>query len=87
MKLKCKFVINTIAGDRIAVPVGSNSPLKGYIKLNSTGKDVFEMLSKDTSRDEIIAQMQKKYPDTDPEDISSSVDAMIEKLASADLLI
>ena len=63
MKLGCKFVINTVAGENIAVPVGKDGAFRGYIKLNSTGKDIFEALKEDTDREKIIADLKKKYPD------------------------
>ena len=87
MKLKCKFVINTIAGDNIAVPVGKDSAFRGYIKLNDTGKEIFEALKKDTSRQKIIDDLQKKYPDTAESEITESVDDIIGRLSSAGLLI
>lgn len=86
MKLNCKFVINCIAGDNIAVPVGKNVPFKGYLRLNETGKDIFELLKKDTTRENIISDLQKKYPDAQAEEITESVDDIIGKLSSAGLL-
>ena len=87
MKLKCKFVINTVAGENIAVPVGSESAFHGYIKLNESGKDIFEALKKDTSREKIIEKLQKKYPDAKAEEIAESVDDIIGKLTESGLLI
>lgn len=87
MKLNCRFIINTVAGEQIAVPVGKDTPFKGYIKLNSTARDIFELLNRDISREEIISEMSKIYPDTEPSEIESSVDGLIEKLNSAGLLV
>ena len=87
MKLKCKFVINTVAGENIAVPVGKDSAFRGYIKLNLTGKDIFEALKKDTSREKIVEDLREKYPEADEKDIAESVDDIIEKLSSAGLLV
>lgn len=87
MKLKYKFVINNIQGDNIAVPVGKDSAFKGYIKLNDTGKDIFEALKKDTTREKIIESLLKKYPDASENDTADSVDDIIKKLTGAELLI
>ena len=87
MKLKCKFVINIVAGENIAVPVGKDSAFKGYIKLNSTGKDIFEALEENTTREKIIEKLKKKYPDANESEITESVDDIIGKLTSAGLLI
>ena len=87
MKLKCKFVVNSVAGDIIAVPVGKSSDFKGYIRLNETGKDIFELLKKDTDREKIISALKAKYPDASKEEITESVDDIINRLSSAGLLI
>ncbi|MBO4733834.1 MAG: PqqD family protein [Clostridia bacterium] len=87
MRLKCKFVINTIAGETVAVPVGDQNALKGYIRLNETGKDIFELLEKETEREKIIADMMIKYPDATQAEICESVDGIIEKLSAAELLV
>lgn len=87
MKLKCKFVINTVAGETIAVPVGAGSDFKGYIRLNETGKDIFAALEKETNRESVIEELIKKYPDAAREEICESVDDIIARLSSAELLI
>ena len=87
MKLKCKFIVNNVAGENIAVAVGKNSGFKGYIRLNETGKDIFELLEKDTTREKIIASLKKKYPDAAEAELEESVDGIIGKLDSAELLI
>ena len=84
MKLACKFVINNVAGDNIAVPVGSDGSFRGYIKVNETGKDIFELLKEDTDRETVIEKIAKMYPDAKKEDI---VDLVLGKLSSAGLLI
>ncbi|MBO7520581.1 MAG: PqqD family protein [Clostridia bacterium] len=86
MKLTCKFVINTVAGETIAVPVGS-SAFKGYIRLNETGKDIFAALEKETDREKIIEELTKKYPDAGNKEICESVDDIIARLSSAGLLV
>ena len=87
MKLACKFVINNMGGDIIAVPVGKESPLKGYIRVNDSGKEIIELLYRDTDREKIIAELKKRYPDAKKEDIIESVDDVIKKLSSAGLII
>lgn len=88
MKLKYNFVINNIAGETVAVSVGNtDGAFNGYIKLNETGAFIFEALKKDTTREEIIKNLQKKYPDAVESDVVESVDDLIEKLSKAELLI
>lgn len=87
MRLACKFVINNVAGDNIAVPVGNDSPFRGYIRINNTGKDIFELLKNDTDRGTVILELQKMYPDAKTEEIEESVDDVLGKLSSAGLLV
>ena len=87
MKLKCEFVINEVAGENIAVPVGNDGGFKGYIRLNETGKDIFAELKKDTDRKKIIKTLQNKYPDADIKEIAESVDEILTKLSSAGLIV
>ncbi|MBO7520082.1 MAG: PqqD family protein [Clostridia bacterium] len=87
MKLKCKFVINTVAGENIAVPVGKDSAFKGYIKLNGTGKEIFEELKSDTDREKIIEKLREEYPEAAESEIAESVDDIIGRLTAAGLIV
>ncbi len=86
MKLKYEFIINEVAGDTVAVSVGENR-FNGYIKLNETGKFIFNALSQDTTPEQIITDMAAAYPDATLEEISQTVNEFIEKLSAADMLI
>lgn len=87
MRLKCKFVINSVAGEIIAVPVGRECEFKGYIKINETAKDIFDILKNDVERKDIISALSDKYPDAEIKDIQESVDDVLNKLKAAGLLI
>ena len=86
MKLKYEFIINEVAGDTVAVSVGENR-FNGYIKLNETGRFIFEALSHDTTLEQIISDMAIAYPDATKEEITETVDEFINKLSAADMLI
>lgn len=88
MKLKYKFVINNVAGEIVAVSVGNNSgSFNGFVKLNETGAFIFQKLKTDTTRDGIISDVLKEYPDASYDEAAKSVDALLERLEKADLLI
>lgn len=88
MKLKYKFVINSVAGETIAVSVGNTSgSFNGYIKLNDTGAFIFELLKNDISREELIKAVLNKYSDANEKDAADSVDELINNLSKAELLI
>ena len=55
------------------------------IKLNSTGKFIWEKLSSDIERDELVASLVAEY-DIDEATASSDADKFIEALKGADIL-
>lgn len=62
MKLKYNFVIRDIGGSAVAAAVGKDSAsFKGMIKLNGTGKFIFERLSEDTAAEDIATALTREY--------------------------
>ena len=63
MKIKDGFVLRDIAGDTVVIATGEISKtFHGMIRLNSTGKEIWEILSsRDLSEDEVIAEMAKRH--------------------------
>ena len=88
MKLKYKFEIIELDDEIIAVPIqeGANV-LHGVIKLNSTGHEIFNMLKEDTTKEEIISTLSKKYDASSKEEITEYVDELINSLQQASLLV
>ncbi len=86
MKIKDGFVLRDIAGDTVVIATGEISKtFHGMIRLNSTGKEIWEILSSgDLSEDEVIAEMTKRH-DAKPEEISEGVIAFISKIRDAGL--
>lgn len=86
MKLKYEFIINEVAGETVAVSVGENR-FNGYLKLNETGKFILEALARDTTPEQISADMLAAYPDATADEVNETVKEFIEKLQAADMLI
>lgn len=86
MKLKHEFIINEVAGETVAVSVGENR-FNGYLKLNETGKFILEALARDTTPEQISADMLAAYPDATADEVNETVKEFIEKLQAADMLI
>lgn len=86
MKIKDGFVLRDIAGDTVVIATGEISKtFHGMIRLNSTGKEIWEILSSgDLSEDEVIAEMAKRH-DAKTEEISEGVIAFISKIKEAGL--
>lgn len=62
MKIKEGFVLKTIAGSTVAVPVGENLVnLQLMLTLNESGAYLWNQLEKECSEDELVAAMTSEY--------------------------
>ncbi len=87
MKLKFDFIINDIADQKVAVAVGEGlEQFNGFLKMNDTGASIFEKLKNDISREELIAAMQKEYPEETEDSVAECVDGFVAKLSEAGLI-
>ena len=80
MKIKDGFVLRDIAGDTVVIATGEISKtFHGMIRLNSTGKEIWEILSfGDLSEDEVIAEMAKRH-DAKPEEYQRALLRLFQK--------
>ena len=86
MKIKDGFILRDVAGQTIVVAVGKRSKsFNRIIKLNPTGKFIWEKLSSDIERDELVASLVAEY-DIDEATASSDADKFVETLKGADIL-
>lgn len=62
MKIKDGFIIKTIAGSTVAVPVGENLVnLQLMLTLNESGAFLWQCLQKSSTEDELVAAMTSEY--------------------------
>lgn len=86
MKIKDGFILRDIASQTMVVAIGEQSKaFNGLIKLNSTGKFLWQKLQSDTDKDELVKAMTAEY-DIDSATAQKDVEAFIETLRGADLL-
>lgn len=86
MRLICAFEMVDMGNEIIAVPVGKNAErVKGVLKLNSEGREIVTLLSKDTSIERITEALSAKY-DNDRDVLLKYVNDIVEKLKKADLI-
>lgn len=86
MKIKDGFVLRDVAGQTIVVAVGQMSKtFNGLIKLNSTGKFLWEHLQKDTDKDELISSLLSEY-DVDHAVAAADTDKFLSVLEGAGIL-
>lgn len=88
MRLIDDIVLTEVADDYVAVPVGEASKvLKGVVRLNKTGKDIWDGLAAGFSSQQIADFLLKKYDGIDNESALGYVDGVVEKLRKAGLIV
>jgi hypothetical protein len=86
MKLKYKFIIRSVAGNSVALAVGDdNQKFNGMIKLNETGRIIWDMLSKGKEQEEIVAKILEEY-DIDRATVEADVSRFISTLMEDGIL-
>lgn len=86
MKIKDGFVVREIAGQCVVIALGAASKnFNGMIKLNSSGKFIWEKLTVGAELDDIVGAMVSEY-DIDIDTAKRDVTAFVEKLQGAGIL-
>ncbi len=86
MKLKSGVITEDLNGEFIAVASGNASKFfNGMIRNNVTANFLFERLINDTTEENLVSDLLKKY-DVSKEDASSDVHDFLEKLRKTGLL-
>ena len=68
MRIKEGFVLRTVMGETIVVPVGETSEkFHGMIKLNQTGADIWKGVADGLTEEEIAKSLVEKYDEVDME--------------------
>ena len=87
MKLKYNFVINQVADQMVAVPIGDDlGEFNGFIKMNDVGADIFDLLKEDTTVDEMVEALKVKYTDATEEEVRENVVDFTDKLKESGIL-
>lgn len=74
MKLKYNFIINQVADNMVAVPVGNDlAGFSGFLKVNDIGAEILEILKNEVTVEEIAAEMLKKHPESNMEEALETV--------------
>ena len=87
MRVKDGFVVREIMGQCVVVSTGEAAEtFSGMIKLNDTGKDIWEGVAAGKSEDEIIDSIVSEY-DVDREHAEESVKKFIEDMKSKGFIV
>lgn len=87
MRIKDGFMITQVADQYVVIATQEAAEnFHGMIRLNETGKFIWECLMQGAQRDEIIAKMVKRY-DAAENDVKADVDALLTKMKQEGFLI
>ncbi|MBR5011148.1 MAG: PqqD family protein [Clostridia bacterium] len=86
MKIKESYVLRSVAGENLIVPVGGNNiNFNSAMTLNETGAFLWQLLTADTTRDALIDAMTKEY-DIDADTAAKDIDIFITSLKEHSIL-
>lgn len=86
MKIKDGFMLQSVAGSTVVVPVGEKSiSFRGMLTLNEVGAFVFEQLKSDTTAERIAEKITAEYQ-VDYETALKDVEAFISRLKEKDII-
>lgn len=87
MKLKESFVLTQMGDEYAAVPVGDQaSEFRGIIRLNETGKDIWDGLADGLTREQIACRLVEEYNGVDETSALEATDRIIRTLKEAGIL-
>lgn len=86
MKIKSGFVVREIAGQSVVVALGEASKVfNGIIKLNETGRVMWDILSQGAQKEDVINKILSEY-DIDRETVEKDVDSFVTTLKENNIL-
>lgn len=87
MKIKEGFILRDVADKTFVVAVGELSKtFNGIITLNETGKFIWQLLTTDTTEEEIVEKLLQECEDAQKDVVEKDVKAFIEKLKGDQIL-
>ena len=85
MKIKEGFIVRTVAGSNIVVPLGEKTvSFNGIMTLNETGCFLWKLLEQGAERDALIRAMTEEY-DVTEQVAAADIDTFLNKLEEAGL--
>ena len=86
MKLNENYILKTVAGTPVVVPVGeATADLNGMITLNESAEFIWKMLQNGAERHEILAALKAEYS-ADEATLGADLDYFINKLVERKIL-
>lgn len=85
MKIRDNYILRSVAGENLVVPIGASVNFNSVITLNDTGKFLWENLTAEKEEAELVEALLGEY-DVDRETAERDVAAFIEKLKENNIL-
>ena len=85
MKIKEGYMVREVAGTAVVVPITADTTFHGMLKLNGTGRFLWEKLTSETDRESLIAALLAEYEVTE-EVAAQGVDAFLATLEKLNVL-
>lgn len=86
MKIKDTFILRTVAGNNIVLPVGASSEtFSGMMTLNESGVFLWNSLKNDISMDDLINSMLSEY-NVSADQAKEDAEEFVKSLRSAGVL-
>jgi hypothetical protein len=86
MKRNNDFIMQTIGGEALLVPLGARvMDMNGLVTLNGTAACVWELLAAECSLDELAAALEERF-DVDLDTAKSDVQTFTDEIAKIGLL-
>ena len=87
MKIKEGFIVKEIAAQSVVIALGEASKIfNGLIKLNDTGRFIWDKLSEGMEASDIAEAMLSEYEGVDKETAEKDVEKFIDVLRGANIL-
>ena len=87
MKLKSGWKLTELSGEYVAVPTKESAEsFCGIVRLNETGKDIWQGLESGLSEHQIAEKLMELYDGVDMQGAQNAVRKIIDKLKSEGLL-
>ncbi len=87
MRLKKGWTLTELAGGYVAVPAGESAQnFYGIVRLNETGRDIWEGLENGLSETDIAKKIVELYDGVDWNQAQKAVKNVVDKLADEGLL-
>lgn len=87
MKVRDQFVLRTIAGEPLLIPVGEAAiTTKGLIALSESGALLYEKLKAGCTREALVARLLEEY-DVSQQDATRDVEDFLDQMRNLNMLI